>query len=135
MTKSPGRRPLANLSDEMIRTAWMRADVPVARIAKALDVSPQAIACHARRMGLPRRNTMRKPKWDEALFRRMHAEGVSVDAMAEYFEYSSKATVTAVRKRLGIPQRKRLTRAERLTLAQFQELEQGRMMAAERSAA
>ncbi|WP_457647641.1 hypothetical protein [Profundibacter sp.] len=101
------KRPLKNITSEVLEPVWMRHDIPTEVIAARLGVTRQAISSKAHRLGLPSRAKNRRKLVDDETFARMWFAGVSASEMADAFGYCGKAAITTRRRLLGLPARRR----------------------------
>lgn len=117
-------------TDDLIRSAWLRMEIPSERIAKAIGITRQGLSYRAKRMGLPSRagNQASNKKGDDDLFRRMWQFGVHTGDMAEHFGYAHPSGVSIRRRMMGLPGRSKGFRWCRIT--EFWDAEMARMMAA-----
>jgi len=127
-------RPLKKLTREHLEPLWSRRDIPIARIASALGVTPQAVSVKAKLLGLPSRRGNKEPmkRTDDAEFRSMWLAGVNSTEMAKLFGYADAASVVHRRINLGLPGRHRGAGggtnvrygwSETISLAQFREMQ------------
>lgn len=117
-------------TDDLIRTAWLRMEIPSERIAGAIGITRQGLSYRAKRMGLPSRagNQASNRRGDCDLFRRMWEFGVRTSDMAQHFGYGYAACVSVRRRNMGLPARPKGFRSCRIT--EFWDAEMARMMAA-----
>lgn len=116
-------------TDDLIRSAWLRVDIPTKRIAGAIGITRQGLSYRARKMGLPSRagNQASNRRGDDDLFCRMWTFGVHTGDMAEHFGYAYAACVSVRRRNMGLSARPKGFRWRRITA--FWDAEMARMMA------
>jgi hypothetical protein len=116
-----------NLTRKDFESFWYRDDIPLAKIAAALDLHRAALTEKGRRLGLPLRRRGAKPRACPDEFKRMWEFGVSASNMARYFGYSDSASVRNRRRALGLSPRSPCG-SRSISVESFLEAELGRKM-------
>ena len=92
---------------EIFEKLWANHKIPTQRIADAMGISRQGAGWHAKRMGLPSREKVRRIKHDPALLAEMWIAKVSSADIAAHFGMAHHACVTTAARVAGLPPRKR----------------------------
>jgi hypothetical protein len=104
------RRPLKNITREMLEPIWKNLDINTRVVAERLGVTRAALSYRAVvKFGLPPRppNPRLTRRSDPKLFAEMWEAGVSSREIAEYFGYANSGCISPTRKALGLPKRTR----------------------------
>ena len=134
------KRPLENITRELLEPVWMRLDIPTEVIAARLGVTRQGLSYKAKSLGLPSRAKNRRKHVDDETFTRMWLAGVNRKEMADAFGYYGPEAIGTRRIRLGLPARQRERGTgnsggwqKTITIAQFYEQELAERMKREAS--
>lgn len=98
---------MSNFNVSAFCALWNNHKVTTQRIADAMGITRQGAGWHAKRLGLPSREKVRRRLADQDALTEMWLAGVSAKEIAAHFGMAHHSCAVTAARKLGLPRRQR----------------------------